>query len=219
MFVNELGEDWDEEMLPIRRFMSYYTCAVMEIETKLKVLNEEFSLSYDKNPIESIHTRIKSKAGIVRKLQRRGLPITWQSIEDNIWDVAGLRVICSFLEDVYLVEQCLLEQDDIRLIQRKDYISNPKPNGYRSLHLIVEIPIFLKNQKKWVKAEIQLRTMAMDFWASLEHKLCYKKNLNPEVLREIADTLQKAADTCCVLDQDMSDIRHRVEEYKENGDV
>lgn len=201
---------WEKETLPIRRFMSYYVCAVMEIETKLKVLNQEFSLNYDKNPIDSIKTRIKSKAGIARKIRKRGLPITMEAIEQNIFDIAGLRVICSFPEDVYLVEKCLLAQDDIRLIRRKDYIKNPKPNGYRSLHLIVEIPIFLANEKKWVRAEIQLRTMAMDFWASLEHKLRYKKNLSPETEKEIAEGLQRAADTCSELDRYMEEIHEKV---------
>ena len=152
----------------------------MEIETKLKVLNKEFSLEYDKNPIESIQSRIKSNAGIMRKLKRKGLPRTLESIEKNIWDVAGLRVICAFPEDVYLVKRCILAQDDIRLIQEKDYIKNPKPSGYRSLHLIVEVPIFLQNEKKWVRAEIQIRTLAMDFWANLEHKLRYKKELEAD---------------------------------------
>lgn len=201
---------WEKETLPIRRFMSYYTCAVMEIETKLKVLNQEFSLNYDKNPIDSIKTRIKSKAGIARKIRKRGLPLTLDAIEQNIFDIAGLRVICSFPEDVYLVERCLLAQDDIRLIRRKDYIKNPKPNGYRSLHLIVEVPIFLADEKKWVRAEVQLRTMAMDFWASLEHKLRYKKNLSPETEKEIAEGLQRAADTCFELDRHMEEIHEKV---------
>lgn len=201
---------WEEETLPLRQLMSYYTCAMMELETKLKVLNQEFSLNYDKNPIDSIESRIKSKAGIARKLRKHGLPLTLEAVEQNISDIAGLRVICSFPEDVYLVEKCLLAQDDIRLIRRKDYIRHPKPSGYRSLHLIVEVPIFLADQKKWVRAEIQLRTMAMDFWASLEHKLRYKKNLSPETEKEIADGLQRAADTCFALDQHMEAIRDKV---------
>lgn len=203
MYLNELDAGWEEETLEFRKLISYYECAVMEIETKLKVLDKEFSLEYDKNPIESIQSRIKSNVGIMRKLKKRGLPATIESIEKNIWDVAGLRVICSFPEDVYLVERCILEQDDIRLIQRKDYIKNPKPSGYRSLHLIVEVPIFLQNEKKWVRAEIQIRTLAMDFWASLEHKLRYKKELEAKVTEEITDSLQNAADTCYELDLGM----------------
>lgn len=182
----------------------------MEVETKLKVLDKEFSLEYDKNPIESIQSRIKSISGIMRKLKRKGLPSTLESIEKNIWDVAGSRVICSFPEDMYFVERCILAQDDVRLIERKDYIKNPKPSGYRSLHLIIETPIFLQNEKKWVKVEIQIRTMAMDFWANLEHKLRYKNELGAEMMNEIADGLQSAADTCYQLDQDMEAIRRKI---------
>lgn len=170
----------------------------------------ENPLNYDKNPIDSIKTRIKSKAGIARKIRKRGLPLTLEAIEQNIFDIAGLQVICSFPEDVYLVERCLLAQDDIRLIQRKDYIKHPKPNGYRSLHLIVEVPIFLADEKKWVRAEVQLRTMAMDFWASLAHKLRYKKNLSPETEKEISERLQRAADTCFELDRHMEEIHEKV---------
>lgn len=209
--INGIDADrWDEETYPLRRLMTCYSCAIMELETKFRVLNEEFSLNYDKNPIESIHTRLKSKNGIARKLKKRNLPMTLKAIEENIFDVAGLRVICAFPEDVYLVEKCLLAQDDIRLIKRKDYIKNPKPSGYRSLHLIVEIPIFLADQKKWVKAEIQLRTLAMDFWASLEHKLRYKKNLDESIEKEIKDSLIKAADTCYELDLQMEAVRSKI---------
>lgn len=130
LYLNELESGWEEETLEFRKLITYYECAVMEIETKLKVLNKEFSLEYDKNPIESIQSRVKSNAGIMRKLKRKGLPLTLESIEKNIWDVAGLRVICAFPEDVYLVKRCILAQDDIRLIQEKDYIKNPKPSGY-----------------------------------------------------------------------------------------
>lgn len=212
LYLNELDSGWEEETLEFRKLIAYYECAVMEIETKLNVLDKEFSLEYDKNPIESIQFRIKSNAGIMHKLKKRGLPATLESIEENIWDVAGLRVICSFPEDVYLVKNCILKQDDVRLIQEKDYIRNPKPSGYRSLHLIVEVPIFLHNEKKWVKAEIQIRTLAMDFWANLEHKLRYKKDLDSSVTEEIAKSLQAAADTCYDLDRDMEMIRAKIRE-------
>lgn len=210
--MDELESGWEDETLEFRKLITYYECAVMEIETKLKVLNKEFSLEYDKNPIESIQSRIKSNAGIMRKLKRKGLPRTLESIEKNIWDVAGLRVICAFPEDVYLVKRCILAQDDIRLIQEKDYIKNPKPSGYRSLHLIVEVPIFLQNEKKWVRAEIQIRTLAMDFWANLEHKLRYKKELEAEMTEEIAGSLSSAADTCYELDRNMELIRKKIKE-------
>lgn len=209
MYLTEIEKNdyWEEETLEFRKLMAYYQCAIMEIETKFKVLNTEFSLYYDKNPIESVESRIKSKEGIFRKLKKRNLPPTLKAIEENIWDVAGLRVVCSFPEDVYLVEKCILAQDDIRLIQRKDYIKEPKQSGYRSLHLIVEVPIFLADQKKWMRAEIQLRTMAMDFWASLEHKLHYKKELLPGTEEIVAEGLKKAADSCYELDRDMDRIR------------
>ena len=155
--------------------MAYYRCAMMEIETKFNVLNEEFSLRYDRNPIQDIRSRLKTPGSIYRKLQKRGVELSADSIEENLSDVAGVRVICSFLADVYLLADALLSQDDITLIERKDYIECPKENGYRSLHLIVTVPIFLAQEKRLMKVEIQLRTISMDSWASLEHQLCYKK--------------------------------------------
>jgi CDP-ribitol ribitolphosphotransferase / teichoic acid ribitol-phosphate polymerase len=166
----------EESTLPYRQMMTYYNCALMEVETKFKVLNEQFSLFYDRNPIESIHTRIKSQSSILKKLQKKNLALTIPNIENNLFDIAGVRVVCSFTEDIYSLANSFLNQDDVRLIEKKDYIENPKENGYRSLHLIVEIPIFLSDEKKWVKVEVQFRTIAMDFWASLEHKIRYKKN-------------------------------------------
>ena len=167
--------------------MSYYKCAMMEIETKFKVLNEEHSLEYDRNPISTIKTRIKRPQSIREKLDRQGFPKTLSSIEENLNDIAGVRVICTFPDDVYALADAFLKQDDITLIQKKDYISNPKPNGYRSLHLIVSIPIFLANGKREMKVEVQLRTIAMDFWASLEHQLRYKKDscFTPEMEEEL----------------------------------
>ena len=162
-----------ENTKPLDTMMAYYKCAIMEVETKFKVLNEQFSLEYDRNPIESIKTRVKSLDGIVRKVRRKNIPLTLSAIEQNINDIAGIRVVCSFPEDIYLLADCLLQQDDIRLIEQKDYIKHPKENGYRSLHLIVAVPIFLQNEKREMKVEVQLRTIAMDFWASLEHKVRY----------------------------------------------
>lgn len=200
--------DIANKLLLFRQAMCCYRCAVMEIETKFKVLNEQFSLHYDRNPIESIHTRIKSEQSILEKMKRKGFDMTIESMEKNIFDIAGIRVISSFQDDIYALADLLIQQDDVRLIQKKDYIKNPKPNGYRSLHLIVEIPIFLANEKKWVKAEVQFRTIAMDFWASLEHKLRYKKDLPQERLDDINDELKNCADICALLDHKMSDIRN-----------
>ena len=165
---------------PFELLMSYYQCAIMEIETKFRVLNQEYSLSYDQNPIEGIKTRVKSYESIMRKIRVKDIPVTLESIEENIRDIAGVRVICSHPADIYKLSEAFLRQDDITLLERKDYIANPKPNGYRSLHLIVETPIFLHDQKRLMRVEVQFRTISMDWWASLEHKIRYKKNL-PEM--------------------------------------
>ena len=174
---NEIKTLMQNYAMPYRELMSYYRCAMMEVETKFNVLNEELSLQYDRNPIESIKTRLKSPESIAEKLQRRGFPLTVESIEQNLNDIAGVRVICAFPSDIYQLEEAFLKQDDIRLVERKDYIANPKSNGYRSLHLIVEIPIFLHDHKRLMRVEVQFRTISMDWWASLEHKIRYKKGL------------------------------------------
>ena len=140
-----------------------YECAIMEVNTKLHVLNNEFSHMYQRNPIESIKTRIKTPASILEKLNRRNLPICIDSLENGLTDIAGIRVICPFPDDIYNVAELLTNQDDVMTVARKDYIKNPKKNGYRSLHLIIEIPIFLASGKKHMKVEVQLRTIAMDF--------------------------------------------------------
>ncbi len=196
--------------MPFRELMAYYRCAMMEVETKFNVLNQEFSVQYDRNPIESIKSRIKEPGSILDKLIRNKLPLSIESLEENLSDVAGVRVICSFIEDIYMLAGCLLKQDDVTLIKYKDYIKNPKENGYRSLHLIVEVPIFLAHKKKMMKVEIQLRTIAMDFWASLEHKLKYKKN-RPDSER-LTQELKACADMSAQLDERMEAIRKSVNE-------
>lgn len=180
---------------PYRELMAYYRCAMMEVATKFNVLNEELSLQYDRNPIESVKTRLKSLDSIVEKASRKGVGISIDSIEKNINDIAGVRVICSYPSDIYMLAESFTEQDDIRVIECKDYIKNPKPNGYRSLHLIVETPIFLHDKKRMMKVEVQFRTISMDWWASLEHKIRYKKDL-PEldhVNRELFECAQMSA--------------------------
>lgn len=196
--------------LPLDTLMAYYRCAIMEIETKFKVLNEQFSLEYDRNPIESIKTRVKSIEGIVRKVRKKDIPLTIHAIEQNINDIAGVRVVCSFPEDIYLLADCLLRQDDIRLIEKKDYIKKPKPSGYRSLHLIVAVPIFLQDEKREMKVEVQLRTIAMDFWASLEHKVRYKKNIPENEAEQLAEELTECAKISAQLDNRMQNIRNRL---------
>lgn len=198
-----------EATRPFAELMTQYECAVMEIETKLKVLNAEFSLAYSRNPFESIKTRLKAPMSILEKLKRKGYEVSLENIEKNLFDVAGVRVICSFGEDIYTLEQLLVNQDDIVLVERKDYIAHPKANGYRSLHLILDIPIFLSTGKKHMKVEVQFRTIAMDFWASLEHKLKYKKDIkNAE---EIASELRTCADTISAMDLQMEQIRKKIE--------
>ncbi len=192
-----------------RTLMAYYRSAMVEIETKFKVLNESLSVTHDRNPIETIKCRIKDPRSIIEKLLRKGLPITLESIEKYIRDVAGVRVICAFPEDVYLLAEYLLKQDDIQLIRVKDYIKNPKNSGYRSLHLIVKVPIFLANEKRMMNVEIQLRTIAMDFWASLEHKMKYKKDLKDA--DKIADQLRKCAADIAELDLNMQKIRNQID--------
>ena len=207
--VNNALKLMREASFPYRKLMAYYTCAMMEVETKLNVLNEEFSLQYDRNPISSIKTRLKSFDSIIEKLQRKELPMDdFDVIEQNLNDIAGVRVICSFPEDVYMLAEALLKQDDIRLLERKDYIASPKANGYRSLHLIVEVPIFLAQEKRLMKVEVQLRSIAMDFWASLEHQLKYKKEL--ENTEELTRELLECAEVSAALDAKMEEIRKRI---------
>ena len=195
---------------PFDLLMSYYQCASMEIETKFRVLNQEYSLEYDKNPIEGIKTRIKSYDSLVRKIRRKNIPMSLASIEENIKDIAGVRVICSFPEDIYELADSFLKQDDIVLIEKKDYIKNPKPSGYRSLHLIVQVPIFLQKNKKMVNVEVQFRTIAMDFWASLEHKLRYKKDIPEDQAQQLQEELLACATQSAQLDERMQEIRNQL---------
>lgn len=202
-----------EQASGFMELMMQYRCALMEVETKLNVLNAEFTMKNNRNPFESIKSRIKTPKSILEKLQRKGFEISVKGIEENLADVAGIRVICSFPDDIYATAKMLTDQDDIRVIQVKDYIINPKPNGYRSLHLILEVPIFLSNEKKNMKVEVQFRTIAMDFWASLEHKLKYKKKI--ENAEEISKELQRCAEASSQLDLRMQALRDRIEAERE----
>ena len=200
---------------PFDLLMSYYECAIMEIETKFRVLNHELSLEYDNNPIESIKTRVKSYDSILKKIRRKNIPLNLQALEENLKDIAGVRVICSFPDDIYKLAESFLKQDDITLIERKDYIKNPKPSGYRSLHLIVQVPIFLQNEKKMVNVEVQFRTIAMDFWASLDHKMRYKKELSDEEVEILQEELYDCAKQSAALDERMQRIRDRITQKRE----
>ncbi|MCM1528464.1 MAG: GTP pyrophosphokinase family protein [Alistipes sp.] len=205
-----------ETTMPIEKLMAYYRCVIMEIETKFRVLNEQLSLEYDRNPIESIKTRLKSWDGIIKKVRNKNLPFNLSAVEENINDIAGIRVICSFQEDIYKLADSLLRQDDVKLIRMKDYIANPKKNGYRSLHLIVEVPIFLQNETRLMKAEVQLRTIAMDFWASLDHKLRYKKNIPAEDAEIIAKELYECSVISADLDNRMQQIKNEIAQAELN---
>lgn len=206
-FTSEESRTWiKEQSRPFRELMSYYRCALMEVETKFRVLNEELSLEGEANPIDAIESRLKSPESIIEKVDRKGIDFSVEAIEEHIDDIAGIRVICSFESDVYLIAEALLRQTDVQLIERIDYIANPKPSGYRSLHLVIAIPIFLYDEKKIMKVEVQLRTMAMDMWASLEHKLAYKKEQSVEADRMHANLLE-CAELSARIDKLMTETR------------
>lgn len=206
-FTSEESRTWiKEQSRPFRELMSYYRCALMEVETKFRVLNEELSLEGEANPIDAIESRLKSPESIIEKVDRKGIDFSVEAIEEHIDDIAGIRVICSFESDVYLIAEALLRQTDVQLIERIDYIANPKPSGYRSLHLVIAIPIFLYDEKKIMKVEVQLRTMAMDMWASLEHKLAYKKEQSTEADRMHANLLE-CAELSARIDKLMTETR------------
>lgn len=204
-----------KETKPFLELMMEYRCALMEVETKLNVLNEEFALKYNRNPFESIKSRIKKPLSIVEKIKRKGFPLTVKSMEENLFDIAGIRVICSFVDDIYAIAALLVQQDDITLLEAKDYIKNPKENGYRSLHLLLEVPVFLTEQKKPMKVEVQFRTIAMDFWASLEHKLKYKKDIADA--DEIFGELKECAEIISNMDLRMQEIRNRIEVQRDDA--
>ncbi len=199
-FSKKEAIEWAQKnSMPYLEMMTYFNCALMEIETKFKVINAEFTLLGEGNPIESIKTRLKSPGSLIKKIKKNNILPSPKEIEENIYDIAGVRVICSFEADIYKLADALIRQDDITLIERKDYIANPKPSGYRSLHLIVAVPIFLHNEKRIMNVEVQIRTLAMDLWASTEHKLRYKKEIKcyEPVLSE---ELRKCADMASELD-------------------
>jgi putative GTP pyrophosphokinase len=191
-----------------QEFMMMYNCAIREVRTKFEVLNDDFSVTYKRNPIEMIKTRIKKPASIMEKLKRKGFPITMESILSNLNDVAGVRVICSFIDDIYEVAEMFSRQDDVNVIEVKDYIKNPKPNGYRSYHMIIEVPVFFAQKKQNMRVEVQLRTIAMDFWASLEHKMKYKKD-NPNI-EKLEEELKECAEIIAETDEKMQNINKKL---------
>lgn len=203
---------WPEEMQQfVRQFVDLrcrYQAALTEVKTKLDILNEEFRIRYSRNPIHHMESRIKTPESIARKLEGKGFAPTAENAVTHLWDIAGVRVVCAYREDVYTIAKLLTSQDDIRLLRTRDYIKEPKPNGYRSLHLIVEIPVFLSTGKQYLPVEVQIRTIAMDFWASLEHRIRYKVDFQvPEDLnRDLFDAAQRIAE----VDADMQRIHERM---------
>ena len=206
----DAGHVFIDQETEFRQMMMMYSCAIKEIKTKLQVLNDELSIKRQRNPIEFIKTRVKQPDSIASKLRRKGYPVTVQSVFENLSDVAGVRVICAFIDDIYKVADMLTAQDDIELIKRKDYIKNPKMNGYRSLHLIIEVPVFFSDHKEQIRVEVQIRTIAMDFWASLEHQLKYKKDIDDA--ESIMYELRACADVINRTDYHMQSLRDRIVE-------
>ena len=202
--IPEGSGEFFEQAKKLEELLMMYQCAIQEVTTKLEVLNHEMSVKHNRNPIEAIKFRVKKPKSIAEKLMRKNYPLEIESISSYLNDVAGVRVICSFVEDIYTIARMLVRQDDIELLEVKDYIKNPKPNGYRSYHMIVSIPVFFSDKKQPMRVEVQIRTMAMDFWASLEHQVKYKKDV--ENSEEIAKRLKECADVIAETDLKMQDI-------------
>ena len=201
-----------EQAEQIQGLLLYYSYAIKEVRTKLEILNEELAFKTKRNPIESIESRVKKPASIIEKLRRRNFPVSVESVFENLHDVAGVRVICSFIDDIYDVAEMFLSQDDITLIEKKDYIQNPKSNGYRSLHLIIEVPVFLSDRTLNMKVEVQIRTMAMDFWAALEHHANYKKGIDG--IDSLVVELTDCANIINQTDRRMQEIYHKIQKVK-----
>lgn len=200
------------------QFEHLYSSAVREIQTRLEVLNEEFSVRYDHNPIHHVESRLKSTGSIIEKLRRKGLEISMESAKKNINDIAGIRVVCCYIDDVYRVEEMLLRQSDMELVKRQDYIETPNYNGYRSLHLDLRVPIYLSDRTESVLVEVQLRTVAMDFWASLEHDIRYKKD-KAALPAGINEQMFACADEIADIDRKMQDMYHRIHFLKGCMDI
>lgn len=208
-------EEFERLRKEITRFRATYKFALDEISTKVNILKEEFQLIHTYNPIEHVNTRVKSGDSVVKKIQKKGLPLSLEAIEKEIKDLAGIRITCSFVSDIYKISEMIQKQADIQVIEVKDYIKHPKPNGYQSLHLLLQIPVFMSDRTVNVNVEMQIRTIAMDFWASLEHKIYYKYNGN--VPEKLMLELKEAADTASALDRKMERINQEVNILKETN--
>lgn len=195
------------------RFMMTYQFALDELMTKIDILQQEFHHMNDYNPIEHAESRLKSPESMLTKLYRKGLPVTLASVKEHIKDVAGVRITCSFVSDIYEVSRMLEQQQDLEVLEVKDYIKNPKPSGYQSLHLLLKIPVFMSDRVEHICVEVQIRTIAMDFWASLEHKIFYK--YNREVPDRLKEELKEAAASAAALDRKMEKLHLEMKEIKE----
>lgn len=184
------GDEAFDKLVGFVELDHLYSSALKEISTKLDILDDNFNHIYKHNPIHHMERRVKEMTSLVKKLQRKGLTIDAETAKTNILDIAGIRVVCNYLEDIYVIEKLLLKQEDVKLLKRKDYIEHPKENGYRSLHIVVSIPVFLADRVETTPVEIQIRTIGMDMWASLEHKIRYKNNTNTE---DYKDKLKECA--------------------------
>lgn len=213
----ENPEDLIDTAMKFQQLIMLYESGIKAITTKLEILEDEFESTHRRNPIETIKSRIKEPMSIAEKLQRRGLAVTIDNMVNHLYDIAGIRVTCPFISDVYRVEQMLISQDDITLVERKDYIKEPKDNGYRSLHLIVKVGVYFSEHKREIPVEIQIRTIAMDFWASLEHQLHYKKDY--EMPADISEELKSCADEIAHTDERMQRLAEHIPGFKaeENG--
>lgn len=200
-------------MVEYKELLMMNACAIKEIKTKFEILNTEFSLKHHRNPIHSINTRLKSISSITAKMEKYGKPMTIESISENMHDIAGVRVICAYIDDIYTIAEAFLSQDDITYVMKKDYITHPKPNGYRSLHLIVKVPVFFADRRQDMTVEVQIRTIAMDFWASLEHQLHYKEDA--EISEDMIKRLKDCAESINENDREMLAIRKQIEEISD----
>lgn len=201
----------------ITHFMLTYKFALDQMETRINILKQEFEELHDYSPIEHTKSRLKSPESIIKKMIRKNVDLSFPSIQSHIQDIAGLRIVCSFITDIYPLRDMLMNQQNLRIIKEKDYIQNPKPNGYQSLHLLIEIPVYMSNSQENVCVELQIRTIAMDFWASLEHKIFYK--YNQSVPDRLLQELKKAAESANALDRHMAELHREIGEIKEaNGD-
>ncbi|MFT9369984.1 GTP pyrophosphokinase [Paenibacillus polymyxa] len=197
----------------ITRFMLIYKFALDEMETKIEILKQEFQALHDYSPIEHTKSRLKSPESIMNKMLRKNSELSLDAIKDSIKDIAGLRITCSFISDIYDVSNMLQRQSDLKVLEIKDYIKNPKPNGYQSLHLLVQVPVFMSDCEELVCVEVQIRTIAMDFWASLEHKIFYK--YNQSVPESLTRELKNAADSANALDLQMERLHREIKEIKD----